>query len=163
MGWSSIKRVGTGSVNSWTLRAAAEQKWFNGKVLHYCQHLQALPSFPACTAAIRHISLPREPLLGVQVPERSTGGLSQVPKVAVLSNVMFTGTSPGELVSLLGYSSHLQTQLLFPSFFLSSCPLCHIMQAVGLLASIIVLYLFQYVIFHLLFFLTVPCYTLRNQ
>lgn len=46
MGWSSIKCVTTGSVTSQTLRAVAEQKWFNGKVLYYCQHLQALPSFP---------------------------------------------------------------------------------------------------------------------
>jgi len=45
MGCSSIKCVAAGSVTSWTLRAAAEQKWFNGKVLQYCQHLQALPFF----------------------------------------------------------------------------------------------------------------------
>lgn len=114
MVWSSIKCVAAGSMTSWALRAAAEQKQFNGQVLYYWQHLQ--PS-PPCTAAIRHIWLQNEPLLGIQMLERLMGGPSHAPKVTFLSIVTFKRTSLEQLVSLLGHSSHLQTQLLFPSFF----------------------------------------------
>jgi len=76
------------------------------------------------------------------------GGLSQVSKVTFLSNVMFTRASLGERAgqsSGILFSSPNTTP--FPIISLSSSPLCHIMQAEGLPAPMLLLYLFQYKIF----------------
>lgn len=69
MDWSRIECVAPGSVTSWALRAAAEQKWFNMKVLYSCQSLQALPSSPGLDSSNKPHLTQSEPFWGSDAGE----------------------------------------------------------------------------------------------
>lgn len=116
MGCSSIKCVAPGAVTSWTLRTAAEQKGFNGKVLYSYQDLQAFPSLPGLHGSNKAHLTQSEPLLGFRCWRGSWVTLPSYKKVTFISNITFTRISLEELVSLQG-CSYLQTQLLFSLFF----------------------------------------------
>lgn len=120
-------------------------KW---EVLYSCQDLQALPSFPGLHSSNKAHLTQSEPFLGFRCWRGLWVTLPSYKKVTFILNITFTRISQGELTSLLGHSSLLQTQLLFSFFFPSSCPWYHILQIVGLPAPRLVLfYLLCYFIF----------------